>query len=163
MVEVCLELGKITKAIEYVERSKTRSLVELILDRDFKTIFPPEVVPQLEQLRDEIASGQYQLQNGKAENPKALAQHLQELRQQRQELQDQYLPIGSGFKFDSFQAILDNRTAVIEWYITAEKILAFVVKPNGQELTFWESQPEELNSLIDWTNQYLGDYRQKEQ
>ncbi len=31
MVEVCLELGKETIAIEYIERSKTRNLVELIL------------------------------------------------------------------------------------------------------------------------------------
>jgi tetratricopeptide (TPR) repeat protein len=34
MVEVCLELDNITEAIEYVERSKTRNLVEQILERD---------------------------------------------------------------------------------------------------------------------------------
>ncbi len=88
IVEVCLELGNLTTAIEYVERSKTRNLVESILNRDIKTIFPSEVVIKLEQLRDEIASGQYQIQNGKSENPKALAQHIQQLRQQRNKLQD---------------------------------------------------------------------------
>ena len=85
MAEVCLELGKIDEAIEYVERSKTRNLVEQILESDSKTIFPPDVVTQLEKYRDEIAAGQYQIQHGKAENPKALAQHLQELRQHRHE------------------------------------------------------------------------------
>ncbi|WP_226889197.1 hypothetical protein [Nostoc sp. MG11] len=72
------------KATEYIERSKNRNLVELILNRDSRTIFPPEVVTQLEQLENEIASSQYQPQNGKAENPTDLAQHLQQLRQHRQ-------------------------------------------------------------------------------
>ncbi|MBF2017238.1 MAG: hypothetical protein IGS23_18950 [Rivularia sp. T60_A2020_040] len=49
MVEVCLELGKNTQAIEYSERSKTRNLIELILKRDSKTFFFPEVFTQLEQ------------------------------------------------------------------------------------------------------------------
>jgi large exoprotein involved in heme utilization and adhesion len=66
-------------------------------------IFPPEVFTQLEIYRDEIAVGQYQIQNGKAENPQTLAQHLQKLRQQRNELQNRYFPVGYGFKFDSFQ------------------------------------------------------------
>ncbi|MEH2093490.1 MAG: CHAT domain-containing protein [Nostoc sp.] len=164
MVEVCLELGNITEAIEYVERSKTRNLVEQILERDSKTIFPPDVVTQLERYRDEIAAVQYQIQNGKAENPKVLAQHLQELRQQRNELQNRYLPVGYGFKFDPLLTALDNRTAIIEWYITTEKFLAFVVKPQGEELTIWQSQPEDFNALISWNNEYFANYHsQKEQ
>ncbi|MBD6616604.1 CHAT domain-containing protein [Komarekiella sp. 'clone 1'] len=158
MVEVCLALGRDTEAIEYIERSKNRNLVELILNRDLKTIFPPEVVTQLEKLRDEIANGQYQLQNGKVENPTALAQHLQQLRQQRQELQDSYLPVGSSFKFEQFQKTLEKGTAIIEWYITTDGILTFLIQPNGQELTFWQSQPEDFNALIDWRNKYLSDY-----
>ncbi|MEH1947512.1 MAG: CHAT domain-containing protein [Nostoc sp.] len=162
MAEVCIELGKIKEAIEYVERSKTRSLVELILNRDLKTFFPQQVVTQLEQLRDEIAIGQYQLQNGKAENPKALTQHLQQLRQQRQELQDSYLPIGSGFKFDLFHATLDDKTAIIEWYVATKTIFAFVIT-KGQELTVWQSQSEDLKYLFDWQDKYLNDYyRQNE-
>ncbi|MEH2182001.1 CHAT domain-containing protein, partial [Nostoc sp.] len=164
MVEVCLEfsyitpeLGYITKAIEYVERSKTRNLVEQILKRDSKTIFPPEVFTQLETYRDEIAVGQYQIQNGKAENPKVLAQHLQNLRKQRNELQNQYLPIGYGFKFDSFQGSLDEHTAIIEWYILNDKILAFIVTKQG-ELTVWQSQSEDQEALYDWVNQYLQNY-----
>ncbi|MBD2337435.1 tetratricopeptide repeat protein [Calothrix sp. FACHB-156] len=164
MVEVCLKLARNTEAIEYIERSKTRNLVELILNRDLKTILPSEFVTQLEQLRDEIASSQYQLQNGKAENPTILAQHLQQLRQQRQELEDSHLPVGSGFKFEQFQQTLDQRTAIIEWYIATDIILAFVIKPQGQELTIWQSQPEDLNALINWKNEYFADYHsQKEQ
>ncbi|MFN6563171.1 MAG: CHAT domain-containing protein [Nostoc sp. ChiSLP01] len=158
MVEVCLELGKLTEAIEYVERSKTRNLVELILERDFTSIFPQEVLTKLEQLRDQIASGQYQLQNSKAKNPTALTQHLQQLRQQRQELQDSHLPVGSGFKFDQFQETLDKDTVIIEWYISTDTILTFVIKPNGQKVTFWQSQSEDKEALFDWVNEYLLDY-----
>ncbi|WP_238845518.1 CHAT domain-containing protein [Nostoc edaphicum] len=157
IVEVCLELGNIIKAIEYVEHSKTRNLVEQILERDAKTIFPPDVVTELEKYRDEIATGQYQIQNGKAENPKVLAQHLQELRQQRNELQNRYLPVGYGFKFDFFQGSLDEHTAIIEWYLLNDKILAFIVTKKG-EVTVWQSQPEDQQALYDWVNQYLQNY-----
>ncbi|MEH2020171.1 CHAT domain-containing protein, partial [Nostoc sp.] len=157
MVEVCWQLNKITEAIEYVERSKTRNLVEQILERDSKTIFPPEVFTQLEKYRDEIAVGQYQIQNGKAENPKVLAQHLQQLRNQRNELQNQYLPVGYGFKFDSFQGSLDGHTAIIEWYILNDKILAFIVTKQG-ELSVWQSQPEDRQALGNWRNEYLQNY-----
>jgi CHAT domain-containing protein len=162
MVEVCLELDKLVEAIEYVERSKTRNLVEQILDRDSETIFPTEVVTQLEKYRDEIATGQYQIQNGKAENPKALAQHLQQLRQQRNELQNRYLGVGYGFKFDSFQATLDERTAIIEWCIlNDDKLLAFVVT-STREVTVWQSQPEDREALGNWGIQYLENYYNQE-
>ncbi|MBP5972291.1 CHAT domain-containing protein [Brasilonema sp. CT11] len=157
MVKVCLKLGNITQAIEYVERSKTRNLVEQILERDSKTIFPLEVVTQLEKYRNEIATGQDQIQNGKAEDPKVLAQDLQKLRQQRNELQNHYLPVGYGFQFDSFQATLDERTAIIEWYLLTDKILAFIITKKG-EVTVWQSQPEDEQAFTDWADQYLQNY-----
>ncbi|MEM7712984.1 MAG: hypothetical protein AAF349_05310, partial [Cyanobacteria bacterium P01_A01_bin.68] len=127
IVQACLKLDNIQEAIEYAERSKTRNLVELILNRDRKTIFPPNVVTQLEQLRDEIAKGQYKIQNGTAENPTALSQQLQELRQHKKSLEDKYLPVGSGFSFKEFQKTLDQNTVVIEWYITSSGLETFVI------------------------------------
>ena len=163
MVEVCLELGKKTEAIEHVERSKTRNLVEQILERDSRTIFPPDVVTQLETYRDEIATGQYQIQNGKAENPQDLAKYLQELRQQRNELQNRYLPVGYGFKFDSFERTLDERTAILEWYILDDKILAFIVTQTG-EVKVWQSSTEDREAFLNWGNKYLRNYyTQKDQ
>ncbi|MTJ23173.1 CHAT domain-containing protein [Dolichospermum sp. UHCC 0352] len=164
IVQVCLALGKETEAIEYAERSKTRNLVEEIINRDLKTIFPPNVVTQLEQLRDEIASGQNLLQTGKAENTTFSWQHLQKLRQQRQQLQDTYLPIGSSFNFASLEKIVDDNTAIIEWYITFDKIIAFVIQPGGKEIKIWESSSEDREALRDWINEYLTDYyNQKDQ
>ncbi|MBO1058360.1 MAG: CHAT domain-containing protein [Dolichospermum sp. JUN01] len=165
MVEVCLALGKETEAITYIERSKTRNLVEQILNRDLKTIFPGEVVTQLEQLRDEIASGQNLLQTGKYEDedPTFLWQYLHQLRQQRQQLQDTHLSIGSSFDFASLEKIVDNNTAIIEWYIdiasiASNKILAFVIQPGGKKIKIWQSKSEDGEALIDWLNGYFSDY-----
>ncbi len=186
MVEVCLKLSKNAEAIKYVERSKTRNLVEQILSRDLKTIFPSDVVNQLEQYRDDIAAGHYQIQHSKAENPKVLAQHLQELRQQRNELQDKYLPIGSSFDFENFQKKLDDHTAIVEFYITSDKLLTFIfthqrnLSFNNVSIKFWllllkinclagilflreypivlQSQPKDLDKLVQWRIGYLRAY-----
>ena len=158
MVETCLELSKIAEAIEYVERSKTRNLVEQILSRDMKTIFPADVATQLEKYGNEIADGQYQIQHGKAENLTTLTRHLQELRQKRNELQNRYLPIGSSFQFDHFQKNLDNSTAIVEFYITGEKFLAFIFTRQTQQPILWQSEPKDLDKLINWVNEYLQSY-----
>jgi len=85
------------------------------------------------------------------------------LRQQRNELQNRYLPVGYGFKFDSFQPTLNEHTAIIEWYILNDKILAFIVTKT-REVTVWESQPEDLEALYDWIDKYLQKYyEQKDQ
>ncbi|NEO73749.1 CHAT domain-containing tetratricopeptide repeat protein [Moorena sp. SIO3H5] len=159
MVEVCLKRNKITEAIEYVEQSKTRNLVDKILSRDQNTIFPADVVTQLEQYRDEIAIGQYQIQHKKADNPTALAQRLQELLQQRNDLQDQYLLIGSSFKFDEFQNKLDDHTAIVEFYITKNKLLTFIFTKKTQQPIVLQSEPEKFKKLEQWRNEYLGSYK----
>ncbi|EGJ31404.1 hypothetical protein LYNGBM3L_40390 [Moorena producens 3L] len=161
MVETCLDLTNITEAIEYVERSKTRNLVDKILSRDLKTIFPVDVATQLEQYRDEIAIGQYQIQNCKAENLKVLAQHLQELRQQRNDLQGQYLRIGSSFQFDKFQNNLDDHTAIVEFYITRDKLLTFIFTHQTQQPIVWESDPKDFKKFQKWVNGYLRAYYNK--
>jgi CHAT domain-containing protein/TPR repeat protein len=160
MVKVCLTLGNTTEAIEYAERSKTRNLVELILTRDLYSIFPPEIVNQLEQLRDEISSGQYQLQSATADNPTALAQHLQQLRQQRNELQDRNLPIGYGFNFEKFQETLDDYTAIIQWYITSTGFETFIITRYSLQQLILPTLANDLKALVDWANEYLDAYTQ---
>ena len=162
MVEVCLGLGKETEAITYIERSKTRNLVEEILKRDLKTIFPPDVATQLEQVRDEIASGQNLLQSDKAEDPNSLREHLQLLRKHSQQLQDQYLPIGSSFEFAVLENIVENKTAIIEWYIVSDKILAFVIQPGGKEIKVWQSSAKDFDNLFDFANNYVNQYNEEQ-
>ena len=56
MVEVCLQLKNYTEAIEYVERSKARNLVELLATRDLypKGEIPQAVRTEVQRLRQEI-------------------------------------------------------------------------------------------------------------
>lgn len=157
LVETCLQLNQPIEALEYAERSKTRNLVEQILLRDSHAIFPPEVASELAQLRDDIASNQYQIQQGNVENYEELAQRLQHLRQQRNQLQDNYLPVGSGFRFASFQQTLDGDTAVIEWYITRKTFLAFIITKDAAPVV-WQSTLDNLKKLIDWVYTYLQNY-----
>ncbi|MCP2732501.1 CHAT domain-containing protein, partial [Limnofasciculus baicalensis] len=187
MVEISVALGKIPQALTYAERSKTRNLVENILIRDSSNFFPAPVVTQLEELRDKIASGQKLIQTSKKENPQELAANLQQWRQQRNELQDRYLPIGGSFDLQEFQKSLDKNTAILEWYITSDRILTFIITPNrplpnplllgegtgnldnskppsplrggeGGEVSLWQSTPEDLDNLQNWANEYLYIY-----
>ncbi|NES21268.1 MAG: CHAT domain-containing protein [Symploca sp. SIO3E6] len=158
MVETCLQLNQPTEALEYAERSKTRNLVEAILLGDSRSIFPLEVAEELALLRDEIASAQYQIQQGQVENYQELAQLLQDLRQQRNQLQDTYLPIGSSFQFDSFRQTLDQETAVIEWYISNDQFLAFIITKDTP-LSVWQSTLANYQALRDFTfSTYLQKY-----
>ncbi|MEG3905570.1 CHAT domain-containing protein [Microcoleus sp. B4-C5] len=65
MVEVCLKLKNYTKALEYVERSKARNLVELLATRDLypKGDIPETVLNELSRLRREIDAEQRRLEN----------------------------------------------------------------------------------------------------
>ncbi|MEG4485771.1 CHAT domain-containing tetratricopeptide repeat protein [Microcoleus sp. D2_18a_B4] len=158
LVEVCLEMGNYTAAIEYAERSKNRNLVEQILTRDLHNIFPPEAVTELEQLRDEIATNQNKIQTGKTDNPETIALHLVQLRQQRNDLQNRYLPIGYGFNFDHFQATLDDRTAIIEWYITRESFHTFIFTRHSPQPFVLSATIDDRNALVYWANAYIDDY-----
>ena len=158
VVEICLILGKITTAIEYAERSKNRNLIESILSRDLKTIFPLEAVITLEELRDKIALCQYQLQNEKIKNHKNMAQSLKQLRLQKNQLQDKYLPVGYGFNLNEFQATLDETTAVIELYITNTGLEVFIITSNVIQRISSNTSSESLQALEDWGNKYLTTY-----
>ncbi|MEG4284971.1 CHAT domain-containing protein [Microcoleus sp. A006_D1] len=65
MVEVCIKLKNYTEAIEYVERSKARNLVELLATRDLypKGDIPETVINELSRLRREIDVEQRRLNN----------------------------------------------------------------------------------------------------
>ncbi|AFY53446.1 hypothetical protein Riv7116_0865 [Rivularia sp. PCC 7116] len=132
--------------------------VTLILERDSKTIFPPNIVTQIEQLRDEIAKGQYKIQNSTSENPTALAQQLQELRQQKKNLEDKYLPVGSGFSFKEFQKKLDRNKAVIEWYITNTGLETFIITSDNLQRFNSSTSTGNLKAFTDWNFNYLDAY-----
>ncbi|MEH2144317.1 hypothetical protein [Nostoc sp.] len=109
MVEVCLALTKDTEAIKYIERSKTRNLVELLTKA---TLTSPEKLPL----------------------------------------------VGSSIQFSEIQNLLDNETAIIQWYIFNDCFRAFIITRNNDKPAIWHSNEQDLENLINWTNEYLQLY-----
>ncbi|WP_233258667.1 CHAT domain-containing protein [[Phormidium] sp. ETS-05] len=123
MVEVCLELGRYQDAIEYADRSKARNLVELMATRD---AYPGGVIPEnirqrLDELKIAIAQAERRLQQG--ENPDYT--DIKQLRQEKQQLEP-YKPL----HFQGMQELLDEETAILEWYILGDKFLTFTLMPD---------------------------------
>ncbi|MGI0498000.1 CHAT domain-containing protein [Limnospira platensis] len=150
MVEVCLELGRYQDAIEYVDRSKARNLVELMATRDAYPggVIPENIRQQLQQLKIAIAQAERRLQE--ETNPDY--SHLNLLRQQKQKIEP-YKPL----HFQAMQELLDEETAILEWYILPGKFLTFTL--TAESLNLWTSSEEDRQHLIDWTNTYINDYR----
>ncbi|EKD05856.1 TPR repeat protein [Arthrospira platensis C1] len=149
MVEVCLELGRYQDALEYVDHSKARNLVELMATRD---LYPPGVIPgnireRLQSLKLAIYQEERRLQDEK--NPDYT--RLNQLRQEKQQLEP-YQPL----RFQDIQALLDEETAILEWYILPNKFLTFTI--TSHSLNLWTSSQEDLDKLIDWTTVYHQDY-----
>ncbi|NES80097.1 MAG: CHAT domain-containing protein [Moorea sp. SIO2B7] len=188
MVEVCLELAKnesqyYNQAIEYVERSKARNLVELLANKD---IYPKiDIYPnselyqthceQLEQLRRQIPAKQRELEilisNRESEEKNSkkieqLRQNLSELQQQRDELLSEIYQIDSSFTFSQkvqpitfsdIQALTDENTAIVEWYITDSYILTFIITchhPHPIIVPF-----EDIKALENWDKDYRVSYK----
>jgi CHAT domain-containing protein len=72
----------------------------------------------------------------------------------------------SDFEFIHFPQILnilpDDRTSIIEWYITSETLIVFIISSQTQHPIVWQPPSAErkavLQALIDWGNRYLDDY-----
>ena len=88
MVEVCLQLQEETLALEYIERSKTRNLVELLFNDELypKGEIPVSVTQQLQQVRNEIAAEKQRLEQAEQNNLDINRSNLNQLRQQREDL-----------------------------------------------------------------------------
>ena len=182
IVQAYLNTEQNSLALEYVERSKTRNLVELIATRNLKPRgdFPPAIVEQLALLRDEIRTEQIYLAN-QERNYKTFSElaqlsqpsppdrsYLKQLQQELDELIKRHIsPIDPTFSltqkvepipFSNIQFLSDECTAIVEWYITGENILAFLVTHHCPEPQVWQFSSEDLTNLENWGTRYLETY-----
>jgi CHAT domain-containing protein len=176
MVEVCLQLGEDTEAVEYIERSKTRNLVELLLKDEVnpKGETSPEDNQRLQQLRDEIAVERQRLQEAEINNrnsqqePETLSMiprlsqgtRITQLRKEREELISRII----GFKaigYSEIQQLLDENTAIIQWYLFKDCFRAFVITRDRNKPQIWCSSAEDFQKLEEyWNSKYFNSYRQ---
>ena len=67
-------------------------------------------------------------------------------------------------KYSEIEALLDNKTTIIEWYFFGNKFITFIINHNTPSPIIWQSSESDLEALQDWSNEYLSTYlRQKKQ
>ncbi|MEQ8999164.1 MAG: CHAT domain-containing tetratricopeptide repeat protein [Coleofasciculus sp. B1-GNL1-01] len=96
-----------------------------------------------------------------------LRQELEELQAKFDQILDQILEADPAYaltqavqpiRFAEIMHLLDEKTTIIEWYITEKRFFAFVITHN-QEPYVWQSQPDDLTQLNQWQQDYLNDYQ----
>ncbi|MBR8833709.1 MAG: CHAT domain-containing protein [Stigonema ocellatum SAG 48.90 = DSM 106950] len=191
IVQACINSNQIEKAIEYVERSKARTLVELLTNRNLypNGDIPQEFVEQLNRLKREIPPKQQLLEvlsnttndtridtrtqvtetslSLSSDYVKGLRQELNELQSQLEEVLNKIKPFDPSYQLTqkvqpmSFQAIretIDNRTAIIAWYVTSNRFFTFVITRENDPY-YWQSSSDDLEALEEWRDEYLNDYK----
>ncbi len=144
MVEVCLELEYYDQAMEYIERSKTRNLVEFLANEGRSQ--------ELQELGQKIEEEKRRLEATKNLD----LTDLNQLRQQRQQIIGQLIPL-EPIQFAEIQGLVDDHTAIVQWYIFNDCFRAFIITRNSQELPIWKSSLQDLQDLEEWSKEYLYD------
>jgi CHAT domain-containing protein len=155
MAEVCLQLGKDQEAIEYIERSKTRNLVELLANQSQAL---QQVGLEIEEEKRRLAAAKEMQVQGGEENTEVT--RLNQLREERNNKIDKIIPL-QPISFGEIQALLDDGTAILKWYIFAECFRAFVITQDGEKPLKWESTKEDLEKLNKFSEGSLHTYNKE--
>ncbi|MFM6079992.1 MAG: hypothetical protein ACKPCI_16025, partial [Dolichospermum sp.] len=181
IVQAYLNLNQPEKALEYIERSKGCNLVELITQKNLQPEgVSQEIIAQLNELKQRVVNEQIRLQSQslnqnlrRSDNLTPYVQDHSYLKEYQREL-DNFIeekvksidPLFSLIQkieqiaFSEIQALTDAETCLLQWYITGEKILAFVVSAEG-EIKVWQSPEDDQNQFFDTFNNYLQLYYSK--
>jgi CHAT domain-containing protein len=194
IVQSYLNLNQKDRALEYVERSKTRYLVQLLTDRDIypKGNIPQTIITELDRLRRAIIGEEQQLAIQEQTRNRGVTltldqqkqpilndyTHLNHLKQELNQLIDREItPIDPTFSLtqkvesiplSEIQSLIDQDTAILEWYIAGDSIMAFIVIPPSPPLKggnsevkgvkVWQSSAEDREKLIDFIKNYRDAY-----
>ncbi|ARI83124.1 CHAT domain-containing protein [Microcystis aeruginosa] len=199
IVQFYLNLNQPDRALEYVERSKTRYLVQLLTERDIypKGDIPPTIITELDRLRRAIIGEEQRLaiqeQTRNRGEILTLDQqkqpilndytHLNQLKQELNQLIDREItPIDPTFSLtqkvesiplSEIQSLIDQDTAILEWYIAGDSIMAFIVTNEGlippnppskggnsevKGVKVWQSSAEDRGKLINFIKNYRDAY-----
>ncbi|MCT7969790.1 CHAT domain-containing protein, partial [Laspinema sp. D1] len=193
LVQACIHAGDIGKALASVERSKSRNLIELLVNADRQPTgeIPQEMREELDRLRREVSAKQRILESldhpskpntisdtdfgqRRGEGPNFTPTAIETIREQfvaaKQALDallDRIQDYDPNFtltqrveplEFAQIQGLLDEKTALIEWYLTRERIYAFVVTGGEGKISVWESTPKAYTELQQLRQTYLDAY-----
>ena len=187
IIEICLELNEYTKAIEYIDRSKARSIVELLAA---KTFYPKrdsysnendyqKACDQLDQLQRKITTKQRELEiitrNRDSEKKNydyvvQLQQELSYLQQQWNQIFGEIHKVDPSFKlnqqidpisFSQIQTLIDSRTCLVILHITDKQIIAFIITRNNRDPIVWKYSAKDRDISMNRAFAYLRLYYRK--
>ncbi|MCZ8055979.1 MAG: CHAT domain-containing protein [Microcystis sp. LE19-12.2C] len=202
IVQSYLNLNQPDRALEYVERSKTRYLVQLLTDRDIypKGNIPQTIITELDRLRRAIIGEEQQLAIQEQTRNRGVAltldqqkqpilndyTHLNHLKQELNQLIDREITkIDKTFiltqkvktiPLSEIQSLIDQQTAILEWYIAGDRIMAFIVTAEGlippnppskggnwnesevKGIKVWQSSTTDRENLINFIKDYRDAY-----
>jgi CHAT domain-containing protein len=187
VIQACINNGKLDKAIEYIERSKVRNLVELLANKDLypkRELYTNEddyqrICDQLDQLRREIPAKQRQLEiviSGQASEPsnrfdvEKLQQDLNHWQKQQDNLLKEINQVDPSLiftqqvepiSFSDIQALIDERTAIIEWYLMGDRFFTFIITRQSPYPKVWQFSAKDMKALRKRTIAYLRLYYRK--
>lgn len=162
LVESYIETEQFIQALECAERSRTRGLVELILDREAQNHLPPKVAQAFQTLQHQIANLERRLLTKATQEPTSLQRQLRSLKQKALEIQQNHFPQGTDFQFKQLRSMLDQRISAIVWYAASSKLIAFIITPEATEPKIQVSTKQNIQRLRIWTQQYLTDSNQNQ-
>jgi CHAT domain-containing protein len=198
IIETHIKLNQLSKALEYVERSKTRNLADMLTKHPTypKGNFSQTVLDELDRLRQQITIEEQSLEiraslrhlmgenkeNNLSQKQQATVQtenqqkiidsrnHLKKLQQNLAQLIEQEIrPIDPSFSlhqkipsisYKQIQELIDDRSAILEWYITGDNLLTFIILPQADTPILWRSSQEEVEALKQLTENYFNTYLQ---
>jgi len=176
-----IEYAERSKARNLVELLATRDLYP-------KGDIPETVINELSRLRREIDAEQRRVdieQINRSSNGRTISgegnpqidnlqttirdqSHLIQLRQQLNELIVRDIkPIDpdfaltqevKGISYSEIQSLTAENTAILQWYITSDRFLAFIITPESPTPIVWQSSKADFTALVNWNNEYLTDY-----
>jgi CHAT domain-containing protein len=176
-----IEYAERSKARNLVELLASRDLYP-------KGDIPETVINELSRLRREIDTEQRRLDikqtnrnsNGgtisgerspKIDNLETTIRdqsHLTQLRRQLDELIDREIKPKDpdfaltqevkGISYSEIQALTAKNSTILQWYITNEKFLAFIITPESSTPIVWQSSKADFTALEKWLKEYLTEY-----
>ncbi|AFY81088.1 CHAT domain-containing protein [Oscillatoria acuminata] len=193
LVQACIHAEEIGKALASVERSKSRNLIELLVNANLEPTgnIPEEMRQELDRLRREVTAKQRILESldnplnsnlvsdtdfgqRRSESPNFNPTAIETIREQyiaaKQALNallDRLKAYDPNFtltqrvepiQFSEIQGLIDEKTALIEWYLTRDRIYAFVVTGGDGKISHWESTPTQYTDLQQLCQTYLDAY-----
>jgi CHAT domain-containing protein len=152
MAEVCLQLSKEDEVIEYIERSKTRNLVEVLATQS-QNLQAVGLEIEVEKRRL-TAARELQNQGGEGNTEPT---RLNQLRRERNAKIDEIIPL-QPIRFDEIRGLLDDSTAIMEWYLFGDCFRVFIITRDNDKPLQWQSSQKNWEKLNTWSKGYLDIY-----